>query len=76
MQERINRINTLLEGRLAFMTGSKEDTSDLKEPMASLGFSLVSSDLHNNYVPFGDDFGPVNLGVLHPSLPLQDSPPR
>ncbi len=55
----------LLEGHLAYMTGPKEVTNELKESMAAQGFSLVSSDLHNNYIPFAADFGPVNLGVVH-----------
>ena len=58
-------ICTLLEDRLAFMTGPSAEMSELKKAMAVKGFALVSSDLHNNYVPFAADFGPVNLGIVH-----------
>jgi cell division cycle 14 len=58
-------VTILLEGRLAFMTGPRDDMSGMKDAMAARGFALVSSDLHNNYIPFAADFGPVNLSIIH-----------
>jgi cell division cycle 14 len=64
LEDRV-KVNKLLDGRLAFMTGTRDDMSGMKDAMAARGFALVSSDLHNNYIPFAADFGPVNLSIIH-----------
>jgi cell division cycle 14 len=59
------RLRILVDGCLGFISGKKVELSELKTVLAPRGIALVSSELHNTYIPFANDFGPVNLGVVH-----------
>jgi hypothetical protein len=55
---------SVIPHRLAFISISSYDVRALKESFSGCNVNIVSSDLHRQYVPLCDDFGPVNLGVV------------
>jgi hypothetical protein len=55
---------SVIPHRLAFISISAYDVKALKESFSGCNVNIVSSDLHRQYVPLCDDFGPVNLGVV------------
>ncbi len=55
----------LIAGRLAFLSAPKSTIQKIKQSPDGEKSRFVSSDLHNRYHPFADDFGPVNLGIVH-----------
>ena len=56
---------SLVPGRLAFLSATAPTVRRIKESPGGEHLRFVSSDLHNMYHPFAQDFGPVNLGVVH-----------
>jgi cell division cycle 14 len=56
---------TLLPGRLAFLSASNATLKAISQSNEGKTIRFVSSDLHNRYQPLADDFGPVNLGIVH-----------
>ena len=57
-------IQSLVAGRLAYVSGSRTVLSMLKKCIAWKDLTFVSSDFHRQYFPLASDFGPVNLGVV------------
>jgi cell division cycle 14 len=55
----------LIPQRLAFASGTAASISSLKEEIRGTNVSFVSYDLHRIYEPYAEDFGPVNLGIVH-----------
>jgi hypothetical protein len=56
---------SLIPGRLDFLSASKKNVQQIKESADGEKIRFVSLDLHNAYHPYADDFGPVNLGIVH-----------
>ena len=55
----------LVPNELGFFCGSPGKLKNLKDSEEGRNIRFVSSDLHRQYFPLADDFGPVNLGVVH-----------
>jgi len=61
---KLNTIHQILPGKLSFVLFETEaDTK--KAIMEQRDVYFFSSDFHEDYAPFFNDFGPVNLGVVY-----------
>eukprot|EP00961_Rhodomonas_salina_P110261 1484047-Rhodomonas_salina.1 len=61
---KVGRVYTVIPGRLSFSVHlNNEMTVDKIKAHPYLFF--FSSDCQDKYYPFNQDFGPVNLGVVH-----------
>jgi hypothetical protein len=61
----LEKLHFLIPGRLAYVALTPAESSNLKDGARCLNVSLVSSNLHKQYVPLCADFGPVALNVVH-----------
>jgi hypothetical protein len=55
---------SVIRNKLAYISISAYDVKALRESFTGCNVQIVSSDLHRQFVPLCDDFGPVNLAVV------------
>ena len=63
--KQLEKLHFLIPDRLAYVSLSLDEISNLKEDTRGLNISVISSYLHKEYVPLCADFGPVALNVVH-----------
>ena len=58
-------VHFLIPQRFAYAVLTRSEATALKRKCRGLNVSLISSDVHRQYVPLCADFGPVNINIVH-----------
>ena len=58
-------VHFLIPQRFAYAVLTRSEATALKRKCRGLNVSLISSDVHRQYLPLCADFGPVNLNIVH-----------
>jgi hypothetical protein len=61
----LQKLNFVIPGRLAYVSTTKAEVSNMQADARCLNVSVISSHLHRQYVSLCADFGPVALNCVH-----------
>jgi hypothetical protein len=61
----LDHLVVLIPGKLGFAVTNIDKIEEIKKASFESNIRLVTSNLHRSYSAFANDFGPVNLGVVH-----------